>query len=71
VTSSKGFRTGQICAKDLLPGATLRSVLQIIGEQNLLYTVSTDVTIVEKYMGLIHGFVISPKHSYNFIVPLI
>ena len=48
MTSSKGFRTGQICAKDLLPGATLRTVLQIIGELRLLYTVSTDVTIVEK-----------------------
>jgi len=55
VTSGKGFRTGQICAKDLLPGATLRTVLQIIDELRLLHTMSTDVTIVEKYTILIHG----------------
>jgi hypothetical protein len=46
--SSKGFRTGQICAKDLLPGATPCSVLQIIGELRLLNTVSTAVAFMEK-----------------------
>ena len=71
MTSSIGFRAGQICAKDLLPGATLRIVLQIIVELALLYTVSTDVTIVEKYTVLIHGFLISLKHSFPSIVPLI
>jgi hypothetical protein len=64
VTSSKGFRTGQICAEDLLPGATLRTVLQIIGELRLLYTVSTDVTIVEMCKDLIYGFLISLKHCF-------
>ena len=70
MTSSKGFRTGQICAKDLLSGTTLRAVLQIIGELRLLHTMSTDVTIVVTYTVLVHGCLISLKHSYHFIVPL-
>jgi hypothetical protein len=46
--SSKGFRTGQICTKDLLPGATVCIALQIIGELRLLNTISIAAGIIEK-----------------------
>ena len=70
MTSGNGFRKGQICAKDLRPGASLRTVLQIIDELRLLHTMSTDVTIVQKCTILIHGFLVSLKYSFHFIVPL-
>jgi hypothetical protein len=66
----KGFRTGQICAEDLSPGAALLTVLQILGELRLLHTESTDVTVVGKCKDLICGFLISLKKSFPFILPL-